>query len=381
VKYSICLILVCSLIASCVHRDASKENPALLQSKLEELRIKYDVPGASIAIISEGKILSPISLGWANLKDQPVTSNTLFQACSMTKTLTAALVLMEFERRHLSLDTPVNQLLKRWKIPANKFANQVTTRMLLNHTAAISNPYPDGGAQFSKHKATLTEQFLGQAPALNSPLVVEANPGTKYSYCNGCFSVLQMLIEDITGRDYRDLVKENLLDPIGMKNSTFGDTLLDTQPANVALNYDDNHKVYPPQRKMPIYATGSLWTTADEMALFIREVQKGLAGKSFILSQKVAQEMVTPSSTPTRGLGFFIGDRFADEQKEGNYFFHGGQNIGYLAMMIGSLDGKSGAVVMINISSPWGSKEFPHFGFVKEAIRQIAIDVHPTTVL
>jgi len=375
VKYSICLFFVCSLISSCIHTDAPVKSLTSLPGEIENMRVKYDVPGASIAIISEGKILSPISLGWANLNEKiPVTSSTLFQACSMTKTLTSALVLMEFERRHLSLDTPVNQLLKRWKIPENKFAQQVTTRMLLNHTAAISNPYPDGGAQFSKHKATLTEHFLGQAPALNPPLQAEGNPGATYRYCNGCYSILQMVIEDITGRDYRDLVKELLLDPIGMKNSTFDDALLDASHANVALNYDDDHKVYPPQRKLPIYATEGLWSTAEEMALFIREVQKGLAGKSAILTQKVAQEMVTPGSTPTRGLGFFIGDHLGNEKPQGNYFFHGGQNIGYLAMMIGSLDGKSGAVVMINISSPWNSKEFPHFGFVKEVIRHLATD-------
>lgn len=371
-KFSIYLFVVCSLISSCVHKDVLNENPDSLQTELENIRVNYNVPGASIAIISEGTILPPISLGWANLKEKiPVTSSTLFQACSMTKTLTSALVLMEFERRQLSLDTPVNQLLKRWTIPKHQFAHQVTTRMLLNHTAAISNPYPDGGAQAAKTKATLVQQFLGQSPALNPPLRVEADPGATYKYCNGCYAVLQMLIEDITGQDYRQLVKANLLDPIGINNSTFDDSLLDTKPDNVALNYDDNHQVYPLQRKMPIYATGGLWSTASDMALFIQEVQKGIAGKSSIISEQVAKELVTPSSTATRGLGFFIGDQFGNEQAGGTYFFHGGQNIGYLAMMIGSMDGQSGAVVMINISSPWGSANFPHFGFVKEAIQHI----------
>jgi CubicO group peptidase (beta-lactamase class C family) len=375
VKFSIFFLFVIILTLSSIPAETPADNLASLQTKLEKMRIKHAIPGASIAIISKEKILQPISLGWANLnKKIPVGSDTLFQACSLTKTLTSALVLVEFKRRKLSLDIPVNQFLKRWKIPKNKFPSQLTTRMLLNHTGAVSDPYPDGGAKFSKQKATLREHFLGQFPALNPPLSLQANPGDTYRYCNGCYSILQMVIEDITGRDYRDLIKEVLLDPIGMKKSIFSDTLLDSQHENVALNYDDTYNVYAPQRKLPIYATGGLWSTAGDMALFIREMQKGLAGKSFILSQQIARDLVTPDSTSTRGLGFFIGDRFVNEKPGGNYFFHGGQNIGYLAMMVGSIDGESGAVVMINISSPWNSKKFPHFAFVDEVIQQIATD-------
>jgi CubicO group peptidase (beta-lactamase class C family) len=159
-----------------------------------------------------------------------------------------------------------------------------------------------------------------------------------------------------------------------MKHSTFDDTLLDTEHENVAFNYDDDHKIHPPQAILPIYATGYLWSTAEDMAKFVIEIQKGLKGNSSILSKKIAQDLVAPSSTPTRGLGFFIGDRFGDEKQEGAYFLHSGQNIGYLAMMVGSLDGKSGAVVMINISSPWNSQDFPHFKFVKKVIRLIATE-------
>lgn len=366
------LVVILGFITACSHFNYPTDQSTSLQNQLEALRIHYAVPGASIAIISDEKILPPMTLGLANVEQKiPVRADTLFQACSMTKTLTSTLVLMEFERLHLSLDSPVNPLLKRWKIPPNQFKNRVTTRMLLNHTAAISDPYPDGGAQVSPFKATLMQHFLGQTPALNFPLTVEANPGERYQYCNGCYAILQMLLEDITGREYRELVKERLLDPIGMTHSTFDDTLLDTRPANVAINYNDAQQVYPPQRKMPIYATGGLWSTPGDMALFIQEVQKGIAGKSTLISQKVAKQLIEPNPTPTRGLGFFIGDRLGNEQAQGTYFFHGGQNIGYLAMMIGSTNGKSGAVVMINISSPWGSANFPHFKFVTEAIRLV----------
>lgn len=101
-KYYFALILV--LLTACSHPTKHTNNAISLSSKLEKLRVEYDVPGASIAIIADGKLLPPLTLGWANLEQKiPVRADTLFfQACSMTKTLTSTLVLMEFERRQLS---------------------------------------------------------------------------------------------------------------------------------------------------------------------------------------------------------------------------------------------------------------------------------------
>lgn len=326
------------------------------------------MPGVSIAYVSDGKVRSPITLGLANIEKKiPVRSTTLFQACSLTKTLTSALVIMEFEQRKISLDTAANKILKRWQIPANGFGKDVTVRMLLNHTGAISNPYPDGGMTLVPKKATLEQQF-GMPPAINPPLRVEHMPGDTYKYCNGCYAVLQMIIEDLTEKDYRSLLASRILKPLGMNHSLFDDNLLNEKPINVALNYDDAHKLYPPQRPMPIYATGSLWSTPSDLLKFVMEVSRALRGESAIIPQTVAHELVEPSSTATRGLGFFIGNDRGDEKALGEYFFHGGQNVGYLAMMIGKLDGSSAAVVMINISSPWTSPDFPHFGFVKNTV-------------
>jgi CubicO group peptidase (beta-lactamase class C family) len=243
--------------------------------------------------------------------------------------------------------------------------------MLLNHTGAISNPYPDGGAKLSATKATLVQHFLGQTPAQNPPLQVEREPGETYKYCNGCYSILQMVLEDITGTDYRDLVRNELLIPLNMRHSNFEETLLDDFHPDVAINYNDFHKPHPPQRKLPIYATGALWSTATDLARFILEIQKALTGQSTVIAQTVARDLVMPSSTPVRSLGFFLGDRLGDDKEGGSYFSHGGQNVGYLSMMIGNMDKLSGAVVMINISSPWNATDFPHFKFVKEAINAI----------
>ena len=360
-------------LSSCSILRSSITTENKLEAEIELLRKKFNVPGASIAIIDNSKIVDLWPFGLANIEKKiPVTKHSLFQACSITKTLTSALVLKLLAEKKISLDSPANYWLRRWKIPG-PYADKVTIRMLLNHTAAISNPYPDGGKLHVSKIATLPEHFLGLPPAVNPPLTVLYEPGAKFSYCNGCYAILQMLVEDLSGEDYPKLMSEKFLDPLAMAGSTFDHNLLDDPKPNIALNYDDNLKPHPPIRKMPIYATGSLTTTARDLAIFLRSIQEALQNNPrTILTHEQALLMVEPSSSPTRALGFFIGNKFGDEEKGGKYFFHAGQNVGYLALLIGSLDGKVGAVVLINISSPWDAKDFPHFKFIMAAIKAIA---------
>ena len=74
---------------------------------------------------------------------------------------------------HISLDEPVNRYLKNWQIPENKFTQQtpITFRMLLNHTAAISNPYPNGGYGSKNTLSTLLKIYKELSPATNPPLI------------------------------------------------------------------------------------------------------------------------------------------------------------------------------------------------------------------
>lgn len=115
-----------------------------------------------------------------------------------------------------------------------------------------------------------------------------------------------------------------------------------------------------------------LWTTPSDLARFIIAIQHSLNTSQGFLSQKLAISLVTPSSTATRGLGFFISNKEGEEQKNGRYFMHSGANIGYLTLLIGSLDGKNGAVIMINISPEWNAKDFPQFDFIKNVLKLIA---------
>ena len=133
-----------------------------VQQRIEELRQEHNIPGASIAVIENSRIAWARGFGVADLASgRPVTADTLFQAQSITKTLTALATVKLLASKQIALDEPVNRYLTGWTIPENRYTAKVAVsfRMLLNHTAALSNPYP-GGCRGPKETLPSLRQVL-----------------------------------------------------------------------------------------------------------------------------------------------------------------------------------------------------------------------------
>ena len=346
-----------------------------LQQRIELNREQHQIPGVSVAVIDDGAIIWAKGFGWADLENgRPVTTKTLFQAQSITKTLTSLAVVKTLQSAGISLDEPVNRYLTTWQIPSNTFTERVpvTFRMLLNHTGAISNPYPDGGYRLNQPLPTLLEVFEGRPPATNPPLEVTALPGESMQYCNGCYSILQGALEDIRDEDFANVMQALVLNPAGMANSTFDAATVLEDPKTFAVPYDPQLQRWPgaPVRS-PVLATGLMWSTATDLARFNLAFTNALQVSNQLINQALAQQLTWPSSSATRSLGFFIGNRKGDDQEDGKYLYHSGSGIGYLSQSIISKDGQHGAVVLINISPEWDAQEFPQFEFVNETIEQI----------
>ena len=346
-----------------------------LQQRIELNREQHQIPGVSVAVIDDGAIVWAKGFGWADLdNNRPVTTKTLFQAQSITKTLTSLAVVKTLQSSGISLDEPVNRYLTTWQIPSNAFTERVpvTFRMLLNHTGAISNPYPDGGYRLNQPLPTLLEVFEGRPPATNPPLEVTALPGESMQYCNGCYSILQGALEDIRDEDFANVMQALVLNPAGMANSTFDAATVLKDPKTFAIPYDPQLQRWPgaPIRS-PVLSTGLMWTTATDLARFNLAFTNALQVSNQLVNQALAQQLTWPSSSATRSLGFFIGNRKGDDQEDGKYLYHSGSGIGYLSQSIISKDGQHGAVVLINISPEWDAQDFPQFEFVNETIEQI----------
>tara|TARA_B100001996_G_scaffold335188_1_gene285749 strand:- start:238 stop:1425 length:1188 start_codon:yes stop_codon:yes gene_type:complete len=348
-----------------------------LQNSIESLRREMNIPGASIAVIDNGEISWAKGFGIADtITEREVTTSTLFTANSITKTLTSLAVVKLLADKEIALDEPVNRYLTSWKIPKNQFTAKVpvTFRMLLNHTAALTSPYPDGCCGPKEILPTVKQFLNGKPPATNPPVTVNNVPGEKYAYCNGCYSVLQPAIEDVGDKPFKNLMNELVIQPAKMVNSTFDDTFFLEDSSTIAIPYDSNGTVHKeaPMRN-PIFSTGLLWTTATDLALFNLAFTSALRGEDNLINQKLAESLIIPSSTPTRSLGFFIGNKNAQEESKGDYIFHSGSNIGYLSLSIISKDGKKGAVILINKGpNPFTTTEIPEYSFITDSLKLIS---------
>jgi CubicO group peptidase (beta-lactamase class C family) len=315
---------------------------------LEERMTQDRVPGVSIAVIHNGEIEWARGFGVTRIGGSPVTSETLFQAGSVSKPVAAMAVLRLVESGKLSLDDDVNQYLKSWKVVENDFTRneKVTLRSLLTHTAGMTVRGFRGYAP-GESIPTVVQVLNGVAPANTPPVFVDTNPGRQWRYSGGGYVVTQLLLEDVTGVRFDQLMRESVLEPIGMTRSTYEQPLPAARMTQVALPYDDDGSLLPggPRIHQEMAAAG-LWTTPSDLARYAIEVQHALMGQSPTLSATMARQMLTPiPGIREHGLGPALGGN-----KERRYFYHSGSNAGYKCYLVAYNSG-DGAVVMTNSDS------------------------------
>lgn len=276
-----------------------------LASQMESLH----VPAVSMAAIRNGRIDWAQAYGVSSLGGERATTRTLFGAASMSKPVVAVGVLKLVEGGRIDLDTDVNHYLKRWKVPENAFTNEnkVTVRELLNHTSGIGT---HNGEIYdpSQPIPTFLQLLDGEKPARSPAVRVEAPPATKFAYSNGGYLVLALLIEDVTGETFAQYMKRAVLDPMGMKESTFDAPLPPAWARRGATGYwEDGKSGIPPAKFVAAnLAAGGLWTTPTDLAKFLIEIQREYEGASHeVLHQPTAQMLAMPGLGGW-GLGFKV---------------------------------------------------------------------------
>lgn len=306
----------------------------------------YKTPGVSIAVINNGRI--EWARGYGLLEaggKEPVTAETLFQAASISKSLTAMVVLRLVEQGKLDLDSDVNKWLVSWKVPENEFTKdqKVTVRRLLAHMAGVSVPgflgYP-----VDKPLPTLRQILDGEKPANSNPIRVELKPGTKFLYSGGGYVILAQLIMDVTGKSFPELMQKMLLEKLGMTHSSFQQPLAPALAANAAAGHlPDGKEMVGKWFVLPELAPDGLWTTPTDLASLLIEVQKARLGKSNkILSTKSINQMLTPEIDNV-ALGWLV-----DGKDDSARFSFGGSNVGYKSRMLAYMNSGRGVVVMTN---------------------------------
>src|SRR5579864_9278439 len=316
-----------------------------LPLSLAELMKVYNVPGLSLAVIENYKIVDAKAYGVIEAgSSTPVTTRTLFQAGSISKPVAATGALHLVEHGKLSLDEDVNQKLKTWKVPDNEFTKteKVTLRRLMSHTAGLTvHGFP--GYDIDAPLPTLVQIFNGEKPANTAPIRVDILPGTKQRYSGGGVTIEQQLMIDVTGRPFPALMRELVLDKIGMNDSSYEQPLSAARAAMTAGGtYMDGKAVHGKWHIYPEMAAAGLWTTPTDLAKFAIEIALSKQGKSNrVLSEKMTREMLTPVLDQA-GLGLFM------EKDNPGQFGHNGADEGFQALLTMNADTGNGVALMVD---------------------------------
>ncbi|HRB70933.1 MAG TPA: beta-lactamase family protein [Flavobacterium sp.] len=328
-----------------------------------ESRMKhYAIPGMSIAVIKNSKVIWSKSYGFADVESKtPVESKTLFQAASISKPVSAYAALKTVASGKLNPDADVNSYLKSWKIPENEFTKEkkVSLKNILSHTAGLTG-HGFAGYEAGQPLPSVHQILNGQKPANSPAVVVDKLPGISFRYSGGGYTIMQQLLMDLEDKDFASIMTEKVLTPLEMKNSTFVQPLPAAQAPFAATAYSvDGARVPGKYHTYPEQAAAGLWTTAEDLAKFVIDIQNTVNHKStLVLSQKMAEAFTTPFIESFIGLGIFL------ENKNGQvYFSHGGWNEGFSSKFVGNKTSGDGIVVLTNTNKP---------EFIEELIRSVA---------
>ncbi|MDE2783426.1 MAG: serine hydrolase [Gemmatimonadota bacterium] len=317
---------------------------------LEEVMERFGVPGISVAVIHDFDVHWAKGYGVADVESgAPVDAETLFQAASISKPVTAMAAMVAVQEGRFKLDDDINSILTSWQLPGNGFTGErpVTPRLLFSHTAGLGDGHGFPGYDPGVPRPTAVQILDGDEPSNVEAVTMVRPPLTAMHYSGGGTTIMQLALTDIFGEPFPELMRKTVLEPVGMTTSTFEQPLPPDRDANATRAHAGGRAVG--DAKWHVYsamAAAGLWTNARDLARFAIEVQKAARGDpDRVITAASAAEMLSPVGVGDFAVGFNIA-----RQGEGWYFSHSGGNWGFTCFLIAHKAKGYGAAVMTNAS-------------------------------
>lgn len=335
-----------------VEKHASLEKfTDYLDERIPALMKDYDIPGVNIALVQKGETTWSKAYGYADLEEgRKMTTDTYCRVESISKSVTAWGVMKLVEQGKIELDKPVELYIKNWEFPESEFSEEkVTVRQLLTHTAGM--PLGDIFERYSPKE---------EIPSLEQSLTKEAiliqEPGLSFSYSNTGYNLLELLIEEVTGRDFAEYIEEEVFIPLRMHNSSF--TWSEELDPAVPVGYDLKGNPIP----VYIYsekASGGLFARVEDIATFVTAgMTNSYHTDHEVLTSQNINKLYTPMvgkpgiyglAFDSYGLGHFIESLSNGKQAVS----HGGQGGGCMTHFHSVPETGDGIVILTNSQRSW----------------------------
>jgi CubicO group peptidase (beta-lactamase class C family) len=207
---------------------------------------------------------------------KPVDGNTVFQVASLSKWISAFGIMKLVEEGKLDLDVPVSKYLKRWQLPTSEFDNEgVTVRRLLSHTAGLTDGLGYSGFEPGVPIQPIEESLTKASDAddgINGTVHVGIEPGSEFKYSGGGYTLLQLLVEEVSDQSFASFMKEAIFEPLNMTRSSY--IMEDSSGLKLAEFYNGDGTQAPHYHYTSLAAT-SLYTSLSDLEVFFQVFLKG----------------------------------------------------------------------------------------------------------
>ena len=309
------ILIISQLLLSISLCSYGQTNPEALFKSLIKT---HDIPGISVAIINDGKVVYQNGHGVKSSDTgEPVDDETVFSAASLSKQVFAYAVMKLVESGDLELDKPLFQYWEYEDLQHEERYKSITARMVLSHSSGLPNWRRD-------------------------QLNLKYDPGQRFSYSGEGYVFLGKVIEHLQQKEIGEVVEELVFQPLKMKNSSFH--WEDRFEANYAAPHDFMAISNPKRKRTKTNVAASLQTTAGDYAKLILALVNHSDLKKTTIEEMFTEQVVVPGATNLHwGLGWGI-----QQTGKGKAIWQWGDNYTYKAFTMTYLDGKRGIVYLTN---------------------------------
>lgn len=231
-----------------------------------EMADKHNTGNVSFLLLEEGSVAADFHLS----KGEAIDGQAVFQVASLSKWFAAWGVMDLVEEGKIDLDAPVSNYLSRWQLPTSEFdASAVTVRRLLSHTAGLTDSLGYNGFDTAKERQSLEASLTRAAdasPQKDGKTVLGNQPGSGWNYSGGSYTLLQLVIEEVSQKSFAEFMKERVFSPLDMNNTTFDHA--EAIELGLAENFRSDGSTKP-FRWYTALAAASLFTTSEDLGKFI----------------------------------------------------------------------------------------------------------------
>ncbi|MFT5244381.1 MAG: CubicO group peptidase (beta-lactamase class C family) [Psychroserpens sp.] len=258
-------------------------------------------------------------------KGATVNKNTVFQLASLSKWISAFGIMKLVEEGKLDLDTPVNKYLTRWHLPENGFNNDgVTVRTLLSHTAGLTDQLGYSGFEYIEDAQSLEESLTKASDGdegISGEVKVGIEPGSEFKYSGGGYTLLQLIVEEVSGQSFSEYMRSTIFLPLGMENTSY--QWDDISNNHLAEFYNADGSAAKHYRYTSLAAT-SLYSSISDLQIFFNANLNNTT--NIVLSKETIKSMREPQAT-TMGMDIWGLGTILYAKKDGDYIIgHDGKS-------------------------------------------------------